>query len=313
MSPSNKTLGAGLLILAAVLWGGMFPAAKPILGEVDAYGMTFTRYGAAALVMGTLLALTEGRAAFATEGRHVRLALLGMAGFCGFSVLAFIGLRLSTAAHGAVMVALTPLLTALVHGVRTRSWPRATTLAAIALALFGVGLVVTGGHPATLLASRSALGDGLILIGALCWVMYTLGSHDFAHWSALRYTSVTVQFGFAGIVLVCLVAYQVGALHLPSSRELIHALPNLVYIAIGSSIVGVLAWNAGVRRLGVVNGALFFNLVPVSTFAVEAVGGRMPGAWELAGGACVIGALLINGLAARLPAPATPVDCASRA
>jgi drug/metabolite transporter (DMT)-like permease len=308
---SNKLSGAGLLVLAALLWGGMFPAAKPILGEVDAYGMTFTRYGAAAVVMGLLLMLTEGRAAFATEGRHVRLALLGIAGFCGFSILAFIGLRLSSAAHGAVMVAMTPLLTALVHGVRTRNWPPTTTLTAIALALFGVGLVVTGGHPATLLASPSAVGDGLILIGALCWVLYTLGSRDFAHWSALRYTGITVQFGFAGIVLVCLVAYEVGALHLPSPHEFAHALPNLAYIAIGSSIVGVLAWNAGVR-LGAVNGALFFNLVPVSTFAVEAAGGRVPGVWELAGGACVIGALLINGMASRMP-KVTPVACAGRA
>ncbi|MGC3962990.1 MAG: DMT family transporter [Rhodocyclaceae bacterium] len=293
---SERLGGVALLIVATVMWGCMFPIGKPILGRVDAFAITFVRYGISAVAIAALLAVSEGRAAFATEGRPWRLAFFGVAGFCGFSLLAFSGLRLSSPAHGSVVVATLPLLTALIQGLRTRNWPASHTVTAMLLALSGVVLVVSNGHPATLLASRSALGDAMILAGALCWAFYTLGARDFPHWSPLRYSAVTLLFGFGGIAVVCLMAFEAGATHVPSGADLATAWPHLLFMALGASIIAVLSWNSGVRRLGPVNGALFINVVPISTFAVEAIGGRMPSAWELAGGALVIAALLLNGL-----------------
>jgi drug/metabolite transporter (DMT)-like permease len=54
----------------------------------------------------------------------------------------------------------------------------------------------------------------------------------------------------------------------------------------------VLGWNAGVRRLGASNAALFMNLVPVTTFTIEALRGATPGPVELAGAAVTLAALV---------------------
>ena len=64
-------------------------------------------------------------------------------------------------------------------------------------------------------------------------------------------------------------------------------------------MIGVLAWNEGVRRIGAANGALFMNLVPVVTFAVEIGRGYRPGEWEILGALLTIAALVFANLAGR--------------
>ena len=64
-------------------------------------------------------------------------------------------------------------------------------------------------------------------------------------------------------------------------------------------MIGVLAWNEGVRRIGAANGALFMNLVPVVTFAVEIGRGYRPGEFEIFGALLTIAALVFANLAGR--------------
>ena len=64
-------------------------------------------------------------------------------------------------------------------------------------------------------------------------------------------------------------------------------------------MIGVLAWNEGVRRIGAANGALFMNLVPVVTFAVEIGRGYRPGEVEIFGALLTIAALVFANLAGR--------------
>ena len=66
-------------------------------------------------------------------------------------------------------------------------------------------------------------------------------------------------------------------------------------------MVAVLAWNAGVKRLGPNDGALFINLVPVVTFAIAIAQGYAPGAAEFAGAALTVAALVGANLVARRP------------
>ena len=65
------------------------------------------------------------------------------------------------------------------------------------------------------------------------------------------------------------------------------------------ALIAVVAWNAGVRRLGAANAALFMNLVPVTAFAIRIAGGYRPVAVELVGAALVVAALAGSNLALR--------------
>lgn len=293
----------GLLLLAAVSWGGMFQVAKPLLSQIDAFHMTAIRYGAAALIFAALLAYGEGRAAFSLEGNGGLLWLYGSLGFAGFNLLAFTGLTHSRPEHAAVIMALMPLLTALVNwglrGVR----PAAHTLFAIAMALTGVVLVVTNGHLSALSASGQAGGDLLLLLGALCWVFYTLGAARFAHWSPLRYTTLTCLLGVLSIVAATAVMTRLGQIHTPTWAALQDGLWALAYMVVIGAVIAVLSWNAGIRRLGALNGVLFINFVPVSAFAIGVVLGHHFGGAEVMGAAFVILALVFNSLLSQRARP----------
>ncbi|MBA3995839.1 MAG: EamA family transporter [Candidatus Accumulibacter sp.] len=239
------------MLLAAVSWGGMFPVAKATLHFVDPFFLTLIRYGITAVLMLAILWRVEGRAALRPEGRGAALFLFGGAGFCGFGLFVFTGLRASTPAHGAILVALMPLLTALIAA-------------------------------------------GLILLGVLSWVVYTLGARRLAGWSPLRYSTLTVVYGVIGIALCTALAMLAGIAHVPEAGALANTLPHFFYIVVFASVIAVLGWNEGVRRIGPVNGVLFINFVPITAFLIQAGQGQPVSHWELAGATLVIVALLLN-------------------
>ena len=303
MSRASLFQAMGLLLLAAVSWGGMFQVAKPLLTEIDAFHMTAIRYGGAAILFAALLAIREGRAALRMEGAAGLLWLYGSFGFAGFNLLAFTGLSHSRPEHAAVIMALMPLMTALVNwglrGVR----PASHTLLAITLALTGVVLVVTDGHLSALSAGGQVGGDLLLLLGALSWVFYTLGAARFAHWSPLRYTTLTCLLGVLSIFAATAAMTRLGHIHPPTVAALQDGLWALAYMVVIGAVIAVLSWNAGIRKLGALNGVLFINFVPVSAFVIGVALGHHFGGAELAGATLVILALVFNSLLSQRARP----------
>lgn len=296
--------GGAMLAAAATAWGGMFAVVKPLIAEMDPFTLTLMRYGLTAPVFLMLLVAVEGRRALAMEGRTLRLWWLGTLGFAGFGLFALVGLRTTRSEHAAVIPALMPLISVGVVAMRGRAWPAPRALGAVALGLVGVVLVVTHGEPKTLLTSGAGRGEALVLLGATCWVIYTLGATDFRGWSGLRYTALTCAFGTLSIAAAELVALAAGIAALPAPATLVQAAPGLGYLVLAASIVAVLGWNAGMRAVGPARGVLFINLVPVTAFTIAVLGGRVPAGAEIAGVALVIAALVLNSLAPAARAPA---------
>ena len=296
MSRSSLFQAMGLLLLAAVSWGGMFQIAKPLLAQIDAFYMTAIRYGGAALIFAALLAYREGRGAFRMEAATGLLWLYGSLGFAGFNLLAFTGLSHSRPEHAAVIMALMPLMTALVNWGMRGIRPASHTLLAIALALTGVTLVVTDGHLSSLSASGQLGGDLMLLLGALSWVFYTLGAARFSSWSPLRYTALTCLLGVASIFGVTAAMSLLGSIHLPTATTVWNGRWELTYMVVIGAVIAVLGWNAGIRKLGALNGVLFINFVPVSAFVIGILLGHHFGRAELVGATLVILALVLNSL-----------------
>jgi drug/metabolite transporter (DMT)-like permease len=301
----------------------MFIVMAGALRHVDAYHLTAARYLIAAAVLAAVLAATAGRRAFRTEGRFAEIAVLGVVGIAGFNLFVNIALGYTAPQNGALMVALTPLLTVLVRWVRDRVRPTLPTLGLMLLALVGVGLVITHGHPTDLGAIGS--GDAMAFLGVVGWAVYTHGASRFASWGSLRFSTLTQIVGAAATVLVALVADLTGIGHLPGPGALGADAWQLGYIAIASSVLAVLAWNVTVRRLGAPNAALFMNLVPVITFGIQIVRGYRPVPAEIAGAALTVAALVATNVLARRatarattgvrgaigPVPARPVPVAA--
>ena len=261
-------LGIVFCLIPPLIWGGMFPVANHLAPTVNMFAMTFIRYASVAIILVLMLVLAEGLRAFRLEGKGWKLFLLGSAGFAGFGTSAFVALGY--------------------------------TIAAILIAFFGVSLALTNGNYEHLVSPRDALGGILALMGAICWVVYTRGAAATPGWSALRYTSITTALSLPTILLANIVATAVGYIETPTPVAVLAGWPVLTYLAIPAGLIAVLAWNQGNQILGPLNGTLFMNLVPITTFTIMAiVTGTLPTAAAMVGALLVIAGLLINNLFTR--------------
>jgi drug/metabolite transporter (DMT)-like permease len=299
MRTRTTTLGVLFATTTAVVWGGQFVVGKSALESVNAFPLSTIRYAIAAVLWLAVLWVVEGRSALRLDGRGRRLFWLGSLGFAGFNLLAYTGLAHARPESASLIVALGPLLTALVLWRRSRVRPARTTFASLGVALLGVALVVSAGHPVSILHGALGWGDVLVLGGVFSFVLYSLGAAEFPGLSPLRYTALTAGLGWITIAAATAVALATGLVPMPSAAQLQDVTPEIAYLAIPGAFVAVLTWNAAISAIGAQNTVLFSNLIPVTTFAIEIVKGYRPNVAELAGAGLTIGALVANNLLVR--------------
>lgn len=308
MDTKNITWGILMLLAATLSWGGMFPIAKPALNIIDPYYITLIRYGIAAILFIAILWCIEGRKAFQLNNRFLSLLFLGTLGFAGFNLLAFTGLTHSKPEHGAVIVAMMPMITVLLSWFLKGQKPHIFTLMTIVSAFLGVFLVITGGHPQQAFAGGKLEWDLLFLSGAICWVAYTMGAERFPEWSPLRYTTITCTLGAIAIGVITFVLTMNQDIHPPTLATIDQLQWTIAYLVILGALVAVLSWNAGIKLLGPVNGVLFINFVPITAFTIGVLHGRSFSHAEILGAAIVITALISNNLFLRYKQPLRPVN-----
>ena len=312
MRSRNATLGVLFATTTALVWGGQFVVGKSALQTIDAFPLSTVRYALAAALWLLVLVALEGRGSLRLDGRGWRLFWLGSLGFAGFNLFAYTGLAHARPETASLIVALGPLLTALVLWHRTKVRPAPATFALLGVALLGVALVVSAGHPSSILHGALGWGEVLVLAGVLSFILYSLGAAEFASYSPLRYTALTASLGWLTIAGATLVAIATGLVAAPTTAQLTSVWPQIVYLAIPGAFVAVLTWNAAIKAIGPQNAVLFSNLIPVTTFAIEIARGYRPNAAELLGAALTIGALVASNLLSRRTQPSTAGDTALR-
>jgi drug/metabolite transporter (DMT)-like permease len=283
----------------ALVWGGQFVVGKSALQTIDAFPLSTVRYALAAALWLLVLVALEGRGSLRLDGRGWRLFWLGSLGFAGFNLFAYTGLAHARPETASLIVALGPLLTALVLWHRTKVRPARATFVLLGIALAGVALVVSAGHPSSILHGALGWGEVLVLAGVFSFILYSLGAAEFASFSPLRYTALTAALGWLTIAGATVVAIAAGLVEPPTAAQLTSVWPQIAYLAIPGAFVAVLTWNAAIKAIGPQNAVLFSNLIPVTTFAIEIVRGYRPNAVELLGAALTIGALVASNVLAR--------------
>jgi len=268
---------------------------------MDPFNFTTLRYSIAGVAFAILLLCLEGRKSFRLQGERWGLAwLFGTLGFAGFGFLVFLGQHLagpSGALTASIMMATMPMLGLLTVWVLKKSRPHASTFCFILLSFSGVLLVITNGNAATVLNSPLNITANLLLIsGALCWVLYTIGGTYFPGWSPVRYTTMTTLLGMISVAAINAVLLLTGTIAVPSVAAVNAVVPHLLYMALVAGLMAVLCWNVGNKILTATNGVLFMDVVPVTAFIVSALNGVVPSTVQLVGAAITATALVLNNL-----------------
>lgn len=298
---TKYSLGALFCMVATLSWGGMFPIMTSALKHIDPFNFTAMRYSIAGLAFLVVLLFREGPQALNLKGERVGLAwFLGTAGFAGFGFLVFLGQQLAGptgALSASIVMATMPMLGLLVGWIVKGAKPPILTLGFILLSFTGVILVITNGNIGALLSRpQSFAAYAPLLLGALCWVVYTIGASYFPTWSAYRYTTITTMLGLTSIFTIDFILTMVGYISVPTVSDVIIVTPHLLYMALVAGLIGVLSWNMGNKIITPLNGVLFMDIVPVTAFTVSTLTGIIPSEMQIVG-ACTTGiALILNNL-----------------
>jgi len=294
---NGLVLGIGYGSFSAIVWGGQFVVVKNTYAHIGPFEINGLRYVPIALIFVALLLRTEGRDALRLDGKGIQVFLLSVSVVL-FNLLNYIGIRYTLAQNGALINSLTPLFVVLALWVARGIRPRRETALLVALALVGVAMVISHGHPGTYV-DQPHWGDLLCMSGSVAFALYTLGMIEVGTFSALRVTTLTSIFGAVMMVAAAAVAAAIGYDPVPSWHQLWLGTPALLYLALPGAVIGLLAWNASARLIGGANTALLIILVPLTAFVIQIVRGYRPVLIEYVGAVIAMGAVTANNLLTR--------------
>ena len=279
----------GLLALV-VIWGVNFSVVKVALEELEPHAFNALRFPLACLVLYIVLRLR--RLPLVPE-RKDWLAIVGVAvlGNVVYQWVFIIGIDETRAGNAAVILATVPVWTAFLSLGLGHERPGPALWAGTVGTLVGMSLVVLGGPSAVDLGGATLRGDVLMIIAAVCWATYTVGSRPLVtRYGALPVTAWTVWVGTVGLLIV-------GA---PSLARMNYAGVStaawlaVVYAGIFALAVAYVAWYRGVEKIGSSRTATYSNLIPVVALAVAWVWiGEVPSVLQLLGAAVIIGSLTL--------------------
>ena len=297
ISRHGVTVTDGLLLLMALIWGVNFAVVKFATGAFAPLAFNMLRIGLAVAVLFGIAIL--GGHAF-PRGRD-RLVLLGLGALGNglYQVLFIEGIARTRAGDAALLIAAAPALMAIIGWLRgsERTGPRG--VAGIVLSLAGIALVVFGDADAADRGASRFTGDVLILVGCLCWSLYTVLLKPYTERiEGIPLSAVTMVGGALPLLLVSL-----PSLARTDWRAVTPgAWAAVAYSGLLALALAYLFWYRGVKTLGPTRTGMYSNLQPVIALTVAwATLGETPRLPQLAGAACILSGLVLT----RLSSPAS--------
>ena len=247
------------------LWAGNFIVVKGAVAILPPVGFTFLRYVVASATVLALLRWREGRIAL-PRSDGLRIALLGIIGFGCYQVLWSVGIQTISAGDSALLIATTPVWTAVLAAASGSDTLSPTRLAGAVLSFVGVAIVIGSGPGFDL--GTSLIGDVLTLTAALCWAIYTaFGANVLRRHSPLMTTTWAIV---AGMLFLA----PLGTAQLISSGE---GGALAASLAAGTLLAVVLAiLYAGTLAAGTANVVIFHAIKLVGPTRITALQSLVP-------------------------------------
>jgi len=175
------------VLLVMVAWAANFIVVKAANAEIPPVTFAFLRFGIAALTL--LLALRWRERSWGWPGKDA-LAIIGLGalGFGAYQVMWSVALQDIPAGDSALLIAATPVFTALLAVVARADILTRSKLAGSLVSFGGVAIIIASGPGLTI--GSELVGDALTLAAALCWSTYTaFGAPILRRHSPLRTTA----------------------------------------------------------------------------------------------------------------------------
>lgn len=251
-----------LMLFAILLWSINFSFVKVALKEFSPLGFNGIRLVFASLCL--VFFLFASRETFRVAKADLwKLVALGLVGNTAYQMLFIHGIYVTTASNTAIIIATTPIFIALLSLLLKHERLNWAAWSGIVISFVGFYFVLTKQQGSlSLNGMGGAQGDLMILLGTLCWALYTVFSLPLLKkFSPLKLTTLTMVTGTVFFLPFCLD----DLIHLPYSRISIEAWASLVFSGFFALSVCYVIWYASVKRVGNSRTSIYDNLVPIFT------------------------------------------------
>jgi len=260
------------LVVASLLWGSLYPAAKPALAATGPMQVTFCRVLLAFVALGALILVRSGPGLLVQQLRaHWRAVLvLGMFNFAVSQILAMSAQTLLPASVNGLLNNTHPLWVAIASALFYP--PRRPGLLVIGsvVALAGVGLVFLPdlAFGAAAGAALSPLGIVLSLAGSgVIGIGTGLGRRVLRGGDPLAIT--TLALGAAIPPVAVLTWVNGGFASIVSASTEVQLL--LLYLGIGCTAVNFALWYYGLKYTSAAAASAFQYMIPPTSVAIAAL------------------------------------------
>ncbi|MHB1095164.1 MAG: DMT family transporter [Gemmatimonadaceae bacterium] len=278
-----------LLLFMATIWGVNFSVVKFGMRYVEPLAFNAVRV----VIAGTALLLIARVQRLTLPPRRQLWALLGL-GVLGngvYQALFIEGISRTRAGNASLVMAATPVLIAVFGRLRGVEKLHRRGYFGIALSVAGIGIVMSGTASARI-GDASLTGDGLILLSALTWAIYTVLLKPYTHHVDGVQVSALTMVG--GAIPLCLLA--VPSVGRTAWTELpLSAWGSIGYGSMFALVIAYLIWYRGIKLIGPTRTSMYSNLQPIIAVLVAwAALGEVPTAAQGLGAAAVMAGLLLT-------------------
>jgi len=274
----------GLLAVLIFVWGGNYTWITLALRDIGPWTLNAVRFGAAAVLVGAVLALRYGTAnVMPRRDERLGLAIVGLLQVAILTVLITFSLKWIASTHTVLLIYTNPVWSLLFSmallGERL-SWPR---VAGLALGLFGIVLLV---NPLAMpWTTTTAPGVISALLGTMAWA---LGSvlYRRSQWRSKFWQQVFWQLAVSAVaVIFAAVIFEYG--------HEVRATPQLavitIYNILGPTALAYWCWSQALVRIKPATASQILLLSPVfGVFHSHLVLGEPLSPALLGSAACVV-------------------------
>lgn len=225
-----------LLALMAFFWSLNFIIAKIALRELPALLVAAFRTGISGLILLPIYFCQPKERRDWKWADFVPLLLLGTLGVPLNQLFFVLGVERTSVGHGALMIALTPILVLLIAAAVGQERITANKTAGLLTALIGVGVLqVARGNG----GGATAAGDGIVLLASLTFALFTVLGKRFT----ANHTGVVVNtFAYVGggLALAPFILGNIG--RFPFGSVSAAAWLSVLYMAVFPSVVSYLIY-----------------------------------------------------------------------
>ena len=252
----KRFTGILLIAVSAASFGTLAIFGRFLYADgVDTFTMLFLRFGIAALLMMVLLLARKEK--FPRGKILLQLIGMGALGYVGQSFSYLTAIQYASAGLVALLLYLYPAFVFILSMIVLREKVTLLKVGALALALIGTALTVDP-------AGGQLQGILLAICAALIYSIYIIvGTNVMKHVSAVQ--SSAVIFASAGVTYGILTA--INGMHLPSTSV---GWTNIIGIVLVATVIPVVAFLAGLERVGPTNASMLSTLEPVVTVLLAA-------------------------------------------